>query len=169
MRNRFPDVFIAIVLASAVTFPLMAQRAGPGAATQGRGTTPAARTNRIGGHPDLNGVWQALNTANWNLEGHSASSTAFWQLGAMFAIPAGQSVIVDNNGTIPYTPEGLKKRQQNRAGWPKSDPEANCYMAGLPRATYMPYPFQIVQAAKDILFAYEYAGGNRTVHMTNYT
>src|SRR5262249_56366586 len=87
---------------------------GAGAAGQGRGGAPTARPNRIAGRPNLNGIWQANNTANWNLEGHSASATAFWQLGAMFAIPAGQSVIVDNDGTIPYTPDGLKKRQENR-------------------------------------------------------
>jgi hypothetical protein len=117
----------------------------------------------------LNGIYQAINTANWNLEDHSASATAFWQLGAMFAIPAGQSVITDNNGTIPYTPAGLKKRTENQAGWPKADPEAKCYMPGLPRANYMPYPFQIVQGNKDILFVYEYASSNRIVHMSNHT
>ncbi|OLE82326.1 MAG: hypothetical protein AUF76_09890 [Acidobacteria bacterium 13_1_20CM_2_65_9] len=136
---------------------------------RGRGAAPAARADRIAGHPNLNGIWQAINTANWNLEDHAASATAFWQLGAMFAIPPGQSVIVDNNGTIPYTPDGLKRRQENRAGWPKSDPEAKCYMPGLPRATYMPYPFQIVQGENDILFMYEYASANRVVHMTNHT
>src|SRR5712691_7358780 len=118
MRNPFTGAFIAIALGGAVTLPVIAQgaqraqRAEPaqqparrgGAA---RGAPPAARTDRIAGHPNLNGVWQAINTANWNLEGHSASATAFRQLGAIFAIPAGQSVIVDNNGTIPYTPEGL--------------------------------------------------------------
>jgi len=175
MRNRLTDAFIAIVLGAAATVALAAQqpaRQGGAAAPaggEGRGRAPAARSNRIAGHPNLNGIWQAVNTANWNLEGHSAAATTFWQLGAMFAIPAGQSVIVDNNGTIPYTPEGLKKRQENQAGWPKSDPEAKCYMPGLPRATYMPYPFQIVQGENDILFIYEYAGTNRTVHMTSHT
>jgi hypothetical protein len=82
----------------------------------------------------------------------------------MFAIPAGQTVIV-GGGTIPYTPAGLKKREENMKGWPKSDPEAKCYMAGIPRSTYMPYPFQIVQGQKDILFVYEYASSNRIVHM----
>src|SRR5438552_11014506 len=128
MRNRFTDAFIAIVLGTALTVTITAQQAGrqrggaapapPGVPTartgrggvEGRGGAPAARPDRIAGHPNLNGIWQAINTANWNLEGHSASATAFWQLGAMFAIPPGQSVIVDNNGTIPYTPEGLKKR-----------------------------------------------------------
>jgi len=165
MRN----VLIALVLAGAAMMPLAGQqrgRQGGAASPQGRG---AAGPDRIVGHPNLNGIWHAINTANWNLEDHAASATAIWQLGAIFAIPAGQSVIVDNNGTIPYTPEGLKKRQENQAGWPKSDPEAKCYMPGLPRATYMPYPFQIVQGENDILFMYEYAGANRVVHMTNHT
>jgi len=173
MRNRFTDAFIAIALAGAAALSITAQQpARQGSAVApapGRGGTSAARSDRIAGHPNLNGIWQAANTANWNLEGHSASATAFPQLGAIFAVPAGRSVIVDNNGTIPYTPEGLKKRQENQAGWPKSDPEAKCYMAGLPRATYMPYPFQIVQGEKDILFIYEYAGANRSVHMANHT
>ena len=185
MPNRFMEAFIVIVLMEAMTLSNAARRpdrqggspAQAGAPTarsgrggvESRGAAPAARPNRIAGHPNLNGVWQAINTANWNLEGHSASATAFWQLGAIFAVPAGQSVIVDNNGTIPYTPDGLKKRQENQAGWPKSDPEAKCYMAGLPRATYMPYPFQIVQGERDILFTYEYASANRSVHMTSQT
>ena len=63
----------------------------------------------------------------------------------------------------------LFRSQENQAGWPKADPEAKCYMPGLPRATYMPYPFQIIQGANDILFIYEYAGANRTVHMSNHT
>jgi hypothetical protein len=183
MRNRFAYVFIAIVLGAAVTRTITAQqpaRQGGAAApaptarpgrggVDGRGGTAAVRSDRIAGRPNLNGVWQAINTANWNLEDHAAAATPFWQLGAMFAIPPGQSMIVDNNGTIPYTPEGLKKRQENQAGWPKSDPEAKCYMPGLPRATYMPYPFQIVHGKDDILFIYEYASANRVVHMTTHT
>ena len=173
MRKRLMQAFVAIMLGAAATSTIAAQRSGrqggAPATGRGRGTAQPARPDRIAGHPNLNGIWQALNTANWNLEDHAASATPFWQLGALFAIPAGQSVIVDNNGTIPYTPDGLKKRQENQAGWPKSDPEARCYMPGLPRATYMPYPFQIVQGEKDILFIYEYAGANRTVHMVNHT
>jgi hypothetical protein len=116
----------------------------------------------------MNGIWQTNNTsAHWNLEDHSASATPFWQLGAMFAIPAGQSIV--EGGTIPYLPAALKKRQENMAGWPKTDPEAKCYMPGIPRAHYMPYPFQIVQGQRDILFVYEYASANRIVHMSNHT
>jgi hypothetical protein len=169
MRNRLRDAFIAIVLGSAATLTITAQQPAGRGDAGARGGAPTARPNRIAGHPNLNGIWQAINSANWNLESHAASATAFPQLGAIFAVPAGQSVIVDNNGTIPYTPEGLKKRQENQAGWPKSDPEAKCYMPGVPRATYMPYPFQIVQGGHDILFVYEYAGANRVVHMANHT
>jgi hypothetical protein len=189
MRNRFTGAMVAMALAAAVSLTLTAQQQGQGRqggaapaapAGQGRGAAPAApagqgrgaaaaRPARIAGRPNMNGMWQAINTANWNLEDHSASATAFWQLGAISAIPAGQTVIVDNNGQIPYNPAGLKKRAENQAGWPKSDPEAKCYMPGLPRATYMPFPFQIVQGQKDILFVYEYASSNRIVHMSNHT
>jgi hypothetical protein len=138
-------------------------RAGAAAPAQpaGRG---AARPATIAGHPNLNGIYQAINTAYWNLEDHSASGlNQFWQLGAIAAIPPGQSVV--EGGSIPYLPAALKKREENQKGWPKTDPEAKCYMGGIPRSTYMPYPFQIVQGQKDILFVYEYASSNRIVHM----
>jgi hypothetical protein len=120
---------------------------------------------RINGQPNINGVWQAMNSANWNLEAHSAEALEeFWALGSLAAIPAGQSV-VEGDGKIPYKPEALAQRDENRAGWPKSDPETNCYLPGIPRATYMPFPFQIVQGGEDILFVYSYASANRLVNM----
>jgi hypothetical protein len=123
--------------------------------------------DRIEGRPNLNGVWQAIGTAYWNLEGHSAEALPdFWQLGAIGAIPAGQSVV--EGGEIPYLPAALAVREQNRAGWPANDPEAKCYQPGIPRATYMPYPFRIVQGVGDILFAYEFATANRVVYMGEY-
>ena len=68
---------------------------------------PAARPARIAGHPNFNGIWQAISTAHWNLEDHSASATPIWQLGALYAVPAGQSVV--EGGSIPYTPAALKR------------------------------------------------------------
>ena len=123
------------------------------------------RPQRINGKPNLNGIWQAFNTANWNLEAHSAEGLDdFWQLGSVAAIPAGKSVVV--GGTIPYLPDALAKRNENRKGWPAADPETLCYMPGIPRATYMPYPFQIVQGEGDIMtFSYTYANANRPVYM----
>jgi hypothetical protein len=151
---------VRIVLAAALLAAAGAQiasRAQPSAAT--------ARPARIAGQPNLNGIWQALNTANWNLEAHSAEALPeFWAMGALAAIPAGQSVI-DGDGKIPYTPEALAKRAEHRAGWPKSDPETSCYLPGIPRANYMPFPFQIVQGGGNILFVYTYASANRLVNM----
>jgi hypothetical protein len=152
MFSRLPAALLCLVAVAAVH--------GSTAIAQQR-----ERPERIAGKPNLNGIWQALGSAHWNLEGHSAEALeGFSELGAIAAIPAGQSVVV--GGTIPYLPEALAKRKENRAGWPASDPEAKCYMPGIPRATYMPYPFQIVQGEGDIiLFAYTYANANRPVYM----
>lgn len=129
----------------------------------------AARPARIGGQPNLNGIWQAIGTAHWNLEAHSAEAIPeAWQLGAIGAIPAGQSYVRTNDGKIPYKPEALAKREELRAGWPQNDPETACYLPGIPRATYLPYPFQIIQGGGDILFVYEYGSANRNVHMSNH-
>jgi hypothetical protein len=125
----------------------------------------AERVARIDGKPNLNGIWQALNSAYWNLEGHSAEALdEFWPLGTIAAIPAGRNVV--EGGSIPYLPEALAKRDAYRAGWPASDPEAKCYMPGIPRATYMPHPFQIIQGEGDIiLFSYSFANANRPIYM----
>lgn len=126
-----------------------------------------AQLPMLGGKPNLNGIWQAMNSANWNLESHGAQKIdSQWQLGALFTIPAGKSVVVGDK--IPYLPEALKTREQNRAGWPKSDPETLCYLPGIPRATYMPYPFQILQGNRDILMVYSYATANRTIFLRDH-
>lgn len=127
----------------------------------------AAGLPRLLGRPDLNGIWQVMNTADWNLEAHPAGKIGTaWQYGALFAIPAGKSVVV--GGSIPYLPAALKQRDEIRAGWPKSDPETLCYLPGIPRATYMPHPFQIIQGDGDILMVYSYATANRTIHMRDH-
>jgi hypothetical protein len=133
----------------------------------GRGAAPAAaaRVPRTAdGKPNLNGIWQTFGGANWNLEDHSASAGPFFQEGAIGAIPAGQSV-VEGGGDIPYTPAALAKRNENARNRLTLDPEVKCYMPGVPRGNYMPYPFQIVQSPQNILFAYEYASANRVVNM----
>jgi hypothetical protein len=127
-------------------------------------TVLAADIPTLAGKPNLNGIWQAMTTANWNLEAHSAQKIASqWPLGALFSIPGGKSVVVE--GKIPYLPAALEQRAEERAQWPKSDPETFCYLPGIPRATYMPYPFQIVQGNRDILMVYTYGSANRTIHM----
>jgi hypothetical protein len=129
---------------------------------------PAAAPDfsRLEGRPDLNGLWQTNVPANWNLEAHSAADLPqFPGLGAIAAIPAGISYVDTPDGKIPYLPEALAHRDQNREDWPASDPEAKCYMPGIPRATYLPHPFYIMQGNRDILFAYEFATANRVVNM----
>jgi len=166
MRTRFRGaIATATALAAAIAFPTIhAQTPAPPARTGQAAAAP--RAARIAGHPNLNGIYQAIGSQFWNLEDHPAQATAFWQLGAIGAIPAGTSVV--EGGSIPYKPAALKQRDENRAGWPKSDPEAKCYMPGIPRANYMPYPFQIVQGQNDILFVYEFATASRIVHMSNH-
>jgi hypothetical protein len=129
------------------------------------------------GKPDLNGIWQALNEANYDLEGHMASpamalrkgpygpvpAAAVLALGAVGAVPPGVGVV--EGGEIPYKPEALATKKKNQADWLNLDPEIKCYLPGVPRANYMPYPFEIVQSASAMTFAYEYAGAVRNIYL----
>lgn len=147
------------------------------AALAARGQTNSYRAPRIAGHPDLNGIWQVLNEANYDIEGHDARpamatrpgpygqvpASAVLALGAVGAVPPGLGVV--EGGPLPYKPEALAKRNENSQNWLTSDPEIKCYLPGVPRATYMPYPFQIVQSAGAITIVYEYAGAVRNIFL----
>ena len=115
------------------------------------------------GNPDLNGIWQAMGSAHWDLEAHAARHGPVEALGALGAIPAGLSVV--EGGTIPYQEWAAEKRAENLSDWLRLDPAVKCFMPGIPRATYMPFPFQIVQTPKSILFAYEFSSSSRVVRM----
>ena len=115
------------------------------------------------GDPDYNGIWQALGAAHWDLEDHAARQGPAPLLGALGAIPAGRSVVM--GGTIPYTPEALAQRDENRADWVRRDPAVKCYMPGIPRATYMPFPFQFVQSKDAVFAAYEFTSSTRIIHL----
>jgi hypothetical protein len=108
-----------------------------------------------------------MTGANWDIQDHSPEPGPFYQLGAVFAIPAGQGIVEGNE--IPYRPEMLEQRRLNRLNRWTADPELKCFMPGIPRANYMPYPFQIVQGSAKIAFAYEFATSNRVVNLTNHT
>jgi hypothetical protein len=112
----------------------------------------------------LNGIWQAVNTANWDIQDHSARQGPIVALGAAFSVPAGAGVVEGNE--IPYQPWAAEKKKQNGESWLTLDPEIRCYMPGVPRATYMPHPFQIVQSRDRVLMAYEFASASRIVRMT---
>jgi hypothetical protein len=118
----------------------------------------------------LNGIWQTLTTANWNLEPHAASQGAVETLGAIGAMPPGLGAVVGaasgrEGSTIPYLPAARAQRDRNFARRRTEDPEAKCFLPGVPRATYMPHPLQILQTDDDIMILYQYAGAVRTVFM----
>ena len=119
------------------------------AATAAPYTPPRTRE----GQPDLQGVWQVLNTAAWDLEDHGAS----------LGVPAGKGVV--EGGTIPYQPAALAKKRENFANRATLDPERKCYLPGIPRITYMPHPFQIVQQADKVSILYEYLHAVRYIYM----
>jgi hypothetical protein len=125
----------------------------------------AARTAYGDGKPDLSGIWQALGSAHWDLEGHAARQGPIAQLGGAFGVAPGLGV--DEGGAIPYQPWAAEKKKQNAANWLTLDPEIKCYQPGVPRATYMPYPFQIVQTPTHTLITYEYASASRVINIVN--
>jgi hypothetical protein len=131
------------------------------------------------GKPDFSGVWQVLNTANDSLEAHGGRAAQVMRegpvvpvpvqelvsLGAVGAIPPGLGVV--EGGAIPYREEALPQREENRRNWISADPEVRCYLPGIPRATYMPFPFQIAHNKDALLFSYAYAGAVRNVALSD--
>jgi hypothetical protein len=143
----------------------------------GQAPTSTRSARLADGKPDLNGIWQALNEAHYDLEGHNARpalavrpgpygpipAPPVLALGAVGAVPPGLGVV--DGGSIPYLPDAAKKKRDNQEHWLERDPEIKCYLPGVPRATYMPYPFQILQNADAIFIAYEYAGATRNIYL----
>jgi hypothetical protein len=147
-------------------------------AGQGQAAAPAYRAPRTAdGKPNLNGIWQANNEANYDLQAHMARPALALRagpfgpvpakevlaLGAVGSVPPGPGVVEGDE--IPYLPAALAQKKKNQENWLTSDPEIKCYLPGVPRATYMPYPFQIFQSASAIFMAYEYAGAVRNVYL----
>jgi len=104
-----------------------------------------------------------MNTADWDLQGHAAAKGPVPALGAVFAVPPGLGVVEGDE--IPYLPAAATREKENQVNWVKLDPEVKCYLPGVPRAAYLPYPFQIVQGPQNIMIAYEYASAVRIVNM----
>jgi hypothetical protein len=139
----------------------------------------AARTPRTAdGKPNLNGVWQTTTTANWDLLAHTLRpmvaqagiypsvpvlAAPVLALGAVAGVPPGPGVVEGN--VIPYKPEAAAKKKENGEHWLDRDPEVRCYMPGIPRAMYLPYPFQIVQGTTKIQMAFEFNAATRTIHL----
>ncbi|HLK50619.1 MAG TPA: hypothetical protein VKT49_20910 [Bryobacteraceae bacterium] len=134
---------------------------------------------RIAGKPDLNGIWEANNTANWDLVTHQArpmvaqpgllpntvvAAAPVMPLGALGWVPAGLGVVEGDE--IPYQPWAAARKKENQEHWLDRDPEIKCFQPGIPRAMYMPHPFQIIQSEKKIQMIFEFANAQRTIHLT---
>jgi hypothetical protein len=142
-------------------------------------TGQATRAPRTAdGKPNLNGIWQVTNTANWDLLAHTIRPTVAQQgaytnhpvlaapvlaLGSVGGVPPGPGVVEGN--VIPYKPEAEAQKKENGERWLDRDPEVRCYMPGIPRAMYMPYPFQITQGANKIQMVFAYANASRTIYL----
>ncbi len=170
MRHPLRLSLVLVVAAALLAVVFLSQRQ-----TTGQAERPA----RIDGHPNFSGIWQALNEADWDLEAHHALPGFVWQegvhplalvpaapalpLGTLGAVPG--SIGVVDGGTIPYRPEALKQKMDNKANWLDRDPEIRCLVGGIPRSMYMPYPFQITQSTNRIEMVFSYANTGRTIYM----
>jgi hypothetical protein len=147
-----------------------------------RPTSQETGPARIDGRPNLSGIWQANNEAHWDLQAHEARAGAVMQPGAYpyeFAqVPAAPSLpfgaaggvpgslgVVEADGQIPYTPEALARKKDNAAHWLDRDTELKCQLPGVPRAMYMPYPFQIVQSTNEIHIFFAFSNAARIIHL----
>src|SRR5215467_6808875 len=119
------------------------------------------------GRPNLNGIWQAVNEANWDLQPHAAGFGRVVALGAEDAVPPGVGWV--EGGEIPYLPAAAAKKKENFEKRLSLDPEIKCYLPGVPRGMYMPQPFQIIQSADHIVIVHQYAGAIRTIYMSEHT
>jgi hypothetical protein len=147
-----PRRFLALMLAAAALVVL--SLAAVPIAAQGQ-TSPAQAykgPRTPDGKPDVNGIWQVLNTAAWDIEDHNAQEGA----------PGGQSVV--DGHEIPYQPWAAAKKQENDENRMTADPLRKCYLPGVPRITYQPFPFQIVQTPKYVVISYEYAHAVRIIY-----
>lgn len=173
MKPTIRDIAIAVTAGIVVTAVLRLSQNRPEATAEG----PAiARTAE--GKPDFSGIWQTTSTANWDLETHAARpmvaqpgvypdvpvlAAPVVALGTVGWVPPGIGVVQD--GEIPYRPWGARRKTDNAMHWLDRDPEIKCYMPGVPRAMYLPYPFQIIQGTNKIMMVFEFANAQRTINL----
>jgi len=169
IKVPMPGRMTFTALAAGALLAIGAQAQTPAAPPKPAAAKPAAAARNASiprgpdGHPNLNGVWQVMNTANWDLSPHNAQQSLVLDAGAQLAEPAGIGVV--EGGDIPYLPAALAKKKENYANRQKTDPEVRCYLPGVPRATYMPFPFEIFQSNKYMAIAYEYDGAFRNIYL----
>jgi len=121
----------------------------------------AARTPD--GRPNLSGIWQAINDADYDIQAHDAKPGPLVVMGAWGGVPPSLGVV--EGGPLPYRPEALAKKKENEANALALDPVVKCFLPGIPRATYMGFPFQITQSAKYVAFTYGYDFASRVANI----
>jgi hypothetical protein len=148
---QFLLVLPAVALLAWVTME-RAGAAGPqgGAAQRAAASRTVPRT--ADGKPNLQGIWQVRNRAAYGLEYHNAD----------YGILPGKSVVVD--GTIPYTPAALAKRNENYQKRAELDPFNKCFMPGVPRIMYLEHPFQIFQTKDHVAMTFEWSQVFRLIY-----
>src|ERR1022692_2619278 len=161
--------------ATAGLFSLITQSAPQASAAA---VAAPAGLGRIAGKPDFSGIWEANNTANWDLQTHIARPIVAQQgltpnsvvaaapvvaLGSIGWVPAGLGVVEGEE--IPYQPWAAARKNENLENWIDRDPEIKCFQPGIPRAMYMPHPFQIVQSGTKVMMVFEYANAQRTINL----
>ncbi|HWF12081.1 MAG TPA: hypothetical protein VG297_26620 [Bryobacteraceae bacterium] len=154
---------------------LVSQSAPPASAAPVAGETTLSR---IAGKPDFNGIWETNNTANWDLQTHEARpmvaqpgltpgsvvlAAPVVALGSIGWVPGGFGVVEGEE--IPYKPWAAQRKKENEENWLDRDPEIKCFQPGIPRAIYMPHPFQIIQSATKVMQVFEYDDVQRTIHL----
>ncbi len=146
--------------------------------TSGQTPAPPGVPRTVDGQPDFSGIWQANNTANWDLQTHAARpmvgqpgvypdipvpAAPVLALGSIGWAPGGLGVVVGDE--IPYQPWAAERKRENAAHWLDRDPEIFCYLPGVPRAMYLPYPFQIFQGTNKVMMIFEFANAQRIIHL----
>lgn len=177
MQIRLKSVAIAAVAAGTISLaaiPIAGQAPSPA------GISPSSEgvARAEDGKPNLNGIWQSFNTANWDILAHEAQAGPRpATMGAYGAQPGGMGIVEGNE--LPYLPEALEIKEQKLANrmvvkvandpsrYDSGDPELQCYRPGVPRANYMPFPFQIFQNSDQIMIVYEYKWTVRWIYMDN--
>jgi len=156
---------VGVIAGLALSFTAASQTRAPQAGSPQSQTSGVRTTRAADGKPNLNGVYQAISEAYWDIEPHGAAPGPVQELGASYAMAGGLGIV---DGPLPYKPDALAKKQQNFANRVKLDPEIKCYLPGVPRAMYMQYPFQIIQTPTYIMMVFTYARAVRTIYMTDH-
>ena len=178
MRSWFKTSIVATALAAAavsavisVSVTRTSGQSAQSAASRARGRQTQLRRSLAGPQRGALGPAGARSRAGmvtqkgvYNYEYARVPAAPVLALGAAAGVP-GSLGVVQGDGQIPYKPEAALIKQQNGENWIDRDPELKCYLPGIPRAMYMPYPFSITQGTDKIHMTYAFSNAGRVIHL----